>query len=390
MKVIFLTSSYPTKENISGPFIRNLALGLIDNNIEVTILTFSSSGNFFQWNDKGINVIEYPYSIITAPVLHRYNGLIPSVKKSIIAKLQFPFYFLVTRNYLKKFALHFDIVHAHWFLPAGIIAVSVKKQIKKPVLVTAWGAEFHLPKNPIINRILKDVNKKSDKIVAVSNYMKNKAKEYNLDVNSMVVIPNSILIDNFSIDRMELSKVTIAAVRRLVPEKRIQDLVDSVAMLPENLKSKINIWIVGDGPEKANLEKLVKERALGSIVSFLGMRPHEEIPKLLSKIDIYVNPSVQEGMATANLEAMCSGCVVIATKGYGNDEVITDGETGFLYEPKNIKQLSHLLSVLIDNKLLRREIGKNASLHIKTNFSNKEIAKKYIYEYDELIKRKIF
>ncbi|MCK5282763.1 MAG: glycosyltransferase family 4 protein [Nanoarchaeota archaeon] len=386
LKVLFLTSSYPTKKNISGPFIRNIAKGLVRKGIDVTVMIFSSSGKLNKRKDEGITVIEYPYSLFLKPALHLYNGLIPTIKKSFLAKVEFPLYLFFTSHYLKKISKGFDIIHAQWYFPSGLIAARCKSSIKKPLVTTAWGAEFHLPNSFIVRKLLEYVNKKSDIRVSVSNYLKLRASEYWLDTNGMLIVPNAVDIKQFSLKRKKSKKIVIAAIRRLVPEKRIQDLINAVAKLPINLINKMNLWIIGDGPERDRLVRLTEERGLKNITSFFGMVSHKEIPSLLSQIDICVNPSVQEGMATANIEAMASGSCVIATRAVGNDEVIIDGENGFLYEPEDVNQLSMILEKCIRN--YPKRVCINARKQIKENFSIEKVADDYILIYKDLINKR--
>ncbi len=383
MKVLMLTSSYPIEGSNLGPFVQNIARALQKQGVEVTVMIFSVKGKFKRYKGKsGVEIIEYPYSGFLPPALHRNNGLIPTVKNSLLAKLEFPMYLSATSRYLKKLSKEFDIIHAHWYIPAGYIAAKAKKHTRKPLITTAWGAEFHLPKNTIVKKILNYVNKKSDIKVAVSKYMKSKAREYGLNIQNMKVIPNGVDVNQFSLKRKKTNKIIIASVRRLVPEKRIQDLIKAVAALPDELKSKISLWIIGDGPEKSKLIQLTKNLKLNKITKFWGTVLHKEISKILSQIDIYVNPSIQEGMATANIEAMAAGCCVIATKGVGNDEVIIHGKNGYLYSPKNTQELSNMLKRYINK--YPKQVGLNARKHSKKNFSMDKIAEMYIKAYKEL------
>ena len=380
LKILMLTSSYPR------PFIKSIAAGLVKKKIDVTIMVYSTSRKFKKYNESGIHIIEYPYSLFLPPMLHKYNGLIPSVKKSLFAKIEFPMYLISTLFFLNKFSKDCDIIHAHWFFPSGFIAAINKIFVKKPLITTAWGAEFHLPKNFIVKKMLKYVNKKSDVKVAISKYMKTKAKEYGLNTKDMIVIPNTVDIEKFSLKRKKGRKIIIATIRRLVPEKRTEDLINAVGLLPEDLKKRISLWIIGDGPEKEKLMELTKDLNLDDITKFWGMVPHKKIPDLLSRADIFANTTVQEGMATVNLEAMAAGTCVIATRGFGNDEVITDKKNGFLYKPKNIKSLSKKINSLILNKQLRIRVGKVAPTIIKKKFPSEKIVQLYLEEYEKLLK----
>ena len=99
-----------------------------------------------------------------------------------------------------------------------------------------------------------------------------------------------------------------------------------------------------------------------------------------------MNTTIQEGMATVNLEEMAAGTCVIATKRFGNDEVITDKKNGFLYKPKDIKSLSKKINSLILNKQLRVRVGKVAPTIIKKKFPSENIVRLYLEEYEKLLK----
>ncbi|MCK5022454.1 MAG: glycosyltransferase family 4 protein [Candidatus Pacebacteria bacterium] len=386
VKVLMLTSSYPLGENISGPFIKTIAEGLVQKGIDVKVMMFSAAGKYKKKKDEGITVIEYPYSLLLPPALHKHRGLIPSIKNSMYAKIELPLYLIHTFYYLNKIPKKdYDVVHAHWYVPSGFIAALAKGLTKKPLITTAWGAEFHLPKNTIIKKILNFVNRRSDVKVTVSEYMKSKAKDYKIDMKDIIIIPNAVNTKDFTAEKRKHEKIIIATMRRFVPEKRIQDIIKAISLLPMNIKSKIKVWLIGDGPEKERLVKLTNDLELNNIITFLGMVPHEDIASLLQEIDIYVNPSIQEGMATANLEAMAAGVCPVATQGVGNDEVIANGQTGFLYPPKDVSCLADILKRLISNKELRIECAKRSVKVIKNNFSQQKVTDLYIKEYQSLI-----
>jgi glycosyltransferase involved in cell wall biosynthesis len=214
LKILMLTSSYPVKNSNLGPFVKNIAKALADQGIEVGVLIFSTTNQYREYYEDQVKIYEYPYVKFLPPMLHTHRGLIPSFKKSLLAKFELPNYFLATRRYLKSISINYDIVHAHWFLPAGFIACSLKKSINRPIITTAWGAEFHLPINFLTRRILSYVNAKSDKVTAVSGYMRSQAKKYGIATENMVVIPNSIDSKKFRIKKKHGEKITITASKR--------------------------------------------------------------------------------------------------------------------------------------------------------------------------------
>ena len=167
-RILMLTSTYPTDRIVTGTFVRSLAEAVANQGFDVTVLMFSSTGKRHEYTKKGVKVVEYPYSAILPPALHRHNGLIPSVKNSLLAKAEFPLYLASTAGNLSKFSRHADIIHAHWYIPSGLIAAFHKKLSGKKLVVTAWGAEFHLPKSAIVKILLGFVHSNADKKVAAS------------------------------------------------------------------------------------------------------------------------------------------------------------------------------------------------------------------------------
>ncbi|HII16288.1 TPA: glycosyltransferase family 4 protein, partial [Candidatus Woesearchaeota archaeon] len=377
MKVLMLTSSYPIEGSPLGPFVRNVVRGLTWQGVEVGVLIYSTKRKFSSYSMDGATIYEYPYALFTSPSLHTHRGLIPSVKNSWLARLQVPGYLASTSYHLLRIVKGYDIIHAHWYLPSGFFACLLKPLHRKPVVTTAWGAEFHLPNNLLIRRMLSFVHNRSDAVVAVSKYMKDKAHEYGLNTQQMTVIPNCIDISHFSLPRKKSGKIIIGTARRLVPEKRVSDLLEAYAKLKSG---GTELWILGDGPQRSRLERISKELGITQTTRFMGMVPPDDVPSYLSQIDIFVNPSVQEGMATANIEAMAAGCVVVATNGYGNDEVMTHGVDGLLYEGKNPAMLASLLSTLAADARKRMKISEKARKE-STRFSFGHTARAYLLLY---------
>jgi glycosyltransferase involved in cell wall biosynthesis len=228
-KVLMVTSSYPIKGSNLGPFVKNIVDGLVSKNVDVGVMIFSTTKRFKRYNKDGATIYEYPYTKILPPLLHKNRGLIPSVKSSFFAKLELLGYFFSTKRFLKGISKEYDIVHAHWYVPSGFIACL--SSIRKPIITTAWGAEFHLPNNLLVRKMLGFVDKKSQMTVAVSEYMKKRATKYKLDISKMLVVPNGVHYSTFALKRVKQDKIIIATARRLVPEKRIDDLIRAVAKM---------------------------------------------------------------------------------------------------------------------------------------------------------------
>ncbi|OQX20368.1 MAG: hypothetical protein BWK75_04915 [Candidatus Altiarchaeales archaeon A3] len=181
-------------------------------------------------------------------------------------------------------------------------------------------------------------------------------------------------------DKLNQKDIIITYVGRLLYEKGVHDLIYSFLKIKEKQKN-LKLLIVGAG----DYEKTLKETKDKDII-FLGKKNGDEVMEILLNSDIFVNPSYSEGLPTSVLEAMSVGVPTIATDVGGTMEVVKDYETGFLIEPKNTKQLEERILELISNPQLREDIGRNARLYVKENFSWEKCVNEYIKIFNEIEK----
>ena len=164
--------------------------------------------------------------------------------------------------------------------------------------------------------------------------------------------------------RRELKKgrFTILSNRNLLPIYNVSLLIRAIPMvLKEEPDTKF--LIAGEGAEKEALEREVKNLNIYSSVKFLGRIPHEEMPDILSKADIYVSTSLYDGTSVSLLEAMGSGAFPIVTDIPPNREWIVPGENGFLVPVNEEKLLAKkIVDAIRDRALLERSRKENHSL----------------------------
>ena len=152
-------------------------------------------------------------------------------------------------------------------------------------------------------------------------------------------------------------------------------------MLP-NLK----LLIVGDGPLKPQIERLVKRMGLEKTVVFLGKR--SDAVKFLWLCDIFVLPSVSEGLGLAAIEAMAAGRPVVATRVGGIPEAVRDGVDGLLVPPRDPEALARAIVTLARDEGLRRRMGEAGRRRAREEFSVEEAARRYEEFYLEILERR--
>ncbi|CCE24935.1 glycosyltransferase [Methylotuvimicrobium alcaliphilum] len=152
-------------------------------------------------------------------------------------------------------------------------------------------------------------------------------------------------------------------VGRLVEKKGVADLIRAVHLLPDDLKHKTELWIIGDGTERDSLEALACRYGLSDRVKFHGRIPNQDLTDYYAAADIFIAPSVvdgkgdTEGQGVILLEAMASGTAVISTKTGGISEVITHLKTGLLISPEQPEELEAAIERLMVNSDLRQALA---------------------------------
>ena len=155
------------------------------------------------------------------------------------------------------------------------------------------------------------------------------------------------------------AKVRIGWCGRFLECKSVCDILSSVAMFDGLLKSKIEVVLVGEGPEKASLAQLSHTLGLDSIVAFKPFLPHREALAFMESIDVFPFTSNRiEGWGAILPEAMDKCCAVVASEDAGSTlELVRHGENGFTYKAGDVKTLSRHIATLVEDAALRKRFG---------------------------------
>lgn len=172
------------------------------------------------------------------------------------------------------------------------------------------------------------------------------------------IIPNGIHLPRVPAGGLTGSKVIY--IGRLVPKKGVADLIAAVKQLPN-----AELLVVGDGPDRTRLETM----ANGTATTFVGCVPHQTIAAHLREARVLVLPShTGDGLPNVVLEAMSWGVPVVATNTAGIPDVVSHGETGYLYEPGDVGTIVAYVDKLSTNDELHHKLGRNG-LHAVQSYS---------------------
>jgi glycosyltransferase involved in cell wall biosynthesis len=204
------------------------------------------------------------------------------------------------------------------------------------------------------------------------------------------VIHNGILVEPFN----SLADATLRAslngnsqrpivltAARLDAQKGHRFLLEAAKLVPE-----AQFVLAGDGPARASLEEQAQTLGLRDRVVFLGYR--SDIPELLACCDLFVLPSLYEGLPLSVLEAMAAGKPVIASAVGGTDEAVIPGETGLLVPPADPLALATAICTLLGDPPLARQLALNGRARVQREFSAKRMVQEVTRVYDELLSRR--
>lgn len=225
------------------------------------------------------------------------------------------------------------------------------------------------------------IYKKIDCIIAPSEFIKNQLIKGNLEYNRIEVLHNFVEKSNVNNINDEGYAFYFG---RLSIEKGILNIVQALKNIPNG-----NLLIAGDGPERENIEKYIKNNGLNDRIRLLGYLNQNEIKKYISNAKFVVVPSIwYENCPYSILETMEIGKPIIGSKIGGIPELIEDSKNGFLYEYNDINQLEEKMKLLFNNKKLVEEQSKTSKFLFEKKY-NKDIYYNKIYKiYKELLGEK--
>ncbi|MBU0668092.1 glycosyltransferase [Patescibacteria group bacterium] len=291
-----------------------------------------------------------------------------------------------------------DILHLHLWNPGGCRYAFSAVDKRSTKIVSTEHDPF--PIQGLKKSIKKNCLEKTDHTVAVSDA--NKAlllKLYPQLKGKITTVHNGIDLNYYSNELLHFSTqhreklreelfradpqdFVILVVAELHPRKGLKYLIEAFARINTNIP-KIKLVLVGEGPERKILEKLIKRLKIVNQVVLTGRR--ENIPQILKSANLFILPSVKEAFGIVLLEAMAAQLPIIATNTGGIPEIVENHKSGELVEPQNIDALAAKMEEVIRSNALMQKLAYMGHHRVK-EFDAKVMAEKTEKIYDLVLK----
>lgn len=294
---------------------------------------------------------------------------------------------IVKSNKLELMHVHYAIPHAS----AALLAKMILKEegINMPVVTTLHGTDITLvgreaSYEPVVTWSINQ----SDAVTAVSDSLVRDTHKHFAVKRPIRMIPNFIDFERFNKKPRQHFKDLIAPNNERIlvhtsnfrKVKRVEDVVRIFDIIQQKIPAKL--LLIGDGPERSNIEKVCRELHVCNKVTYLGKQ--EAIEEILSICDLFILPSESESFGLSALEAMACEVPVISSNAGGLPEVNIDGVTGFLSDIGNYEEMAANALTLLQDDAMLTQFRKNALEQAKS-FDLNSILDQYVAVYEEMI-----
>jgi glycosyltransferase involved in cell wall biosynthesis len=366
MRILMTSYEFPPIGGGGAAVVAGLSRELVASGHDVDLVTMSFQGHPRQEVVDGVRVYRVPClrkakHNCTAPEAFSYvAGAMPTIHR------------LVSNH-------RYDVVHAHFILPDGLLAWQIKRYTGLPFVVTAHGTDVPgynqhrlQTAHQLLRPVWKAVVEGANRIVCPSEILERLVLEQRPSPRKTIVIPNGLEVGEYT---PRAHNTRILTVTRMLERKGVQYVLDALAESPVAAE----VHIVGDGPYLPELRR--KAEAMRSPARFWGWLDNRspQLREIYESAGIFVFPSEAENFPIVLLEAMAAGLAIITTEGTGCAEVV--GDAGILVPVRDSRAIGRALERLVNDPELRRSLGAAARRRVEENFTWSAVAGRYVEEY---------
>ena len=377
MKVLYITGMYPTpaypqKGIFCHEQVKALQKAGVDVTVVVPLVFYDREVKVKEWDFEGVHIRYIRFFKLPGTADFHKMG------KSLFRQLD------------KKLDLkNFDVYHADAPLPAGTAVMTASEKYGVPFVVHGHGLDVFFDKSyegarncEKIAKTCQLVYEKANAVVGVSGkVLEQIEKRVPLEQKGYVVY-NGVDTDKFvPVKREETGVFTISSVGNLIPLKGHKYLLQALQKVIEKGHENVKCIIAGRGYLEEELKELSADLGLQDYVEFIGYVPYEEVITLLQKSDAFILPSYYEAFGCVYLEAMACGVPAVGCKDNGIDEIIVNGENGYLVDMHNVEQIVDCIEKMISGNSSVMSEKARASIVEKYTWNHSAAALLNVYQF---------
>ncbi len=382
-KILFLNYEYPPL----GGGAANATMNLLKeyskhNDIEVDLVT-SAIGN-----EKEIERIGNNITIYRLPIGKNPDKLDFQSQKDLLV-YSWRAYFFSRKLVQKK---KYDLTHSFFTVPCGFLSFLLKLEFKIPYIVSLRGSDVP-GYNDRFNFIYTFIRPLACLIWSKANFSISNSKDLtslaqkSSPLQNFREIPNGVDTNYYTPGKRTIrdkeKEFIILCAARLTKRKGFNYAISAFSKIEQKYPWAKMILAGGEGNAMAELKEQTKKLKLEKKITFTGNYTKKEAPGIYHKADVFVMPSLNEGMSNNLLEAMSAGLPVLMTSTGGAEELVNEKENGFIIKMKDANDIAKKLSLLIANPEECSRLGQN-SRKIATAMSWSRVAEKYLNFYQKI------
>lgn len=390
MRILQLTSTLPlSPAGSSAPFILHIGRALAARGHDVHLLApYHPDVRWGERSEGKLHLHFFRYAPLRSWHIWGYGQSLQSdVKLKPGVLLLLPLAASSAIRHLRRLQNRFgpfDLLHAHWLLPNGVLAALARRR-GQPMVISLHGSDLYMArKTAMFRRAARYSLERAAAVVGCSEELTGRAREIFPHPTMYHTLPYGVDESVFQPDEAPPDAVSILAAGRLVEKKGFEYLIKALG----RMKTAAHLHLAGDGDLRRQLEATAAAAGVGDRVSFVGDVSQPELVTLYRRCALFVLPSIVDsggnvdGLPNVLLEAMSAGMAVVASRVGGVPAVIRHGQNGLLVEPKDVNGLAAVLDRLLSNPPLRAGLGTAARRTILEGYTWQH----YAIEFERILR----
>lgn len=412
MRILFVTHNIPrVAGDAAGSFILRLAIALRDLGARVDVLAPGGSGLAPHEAIEGIEIRRVPYGRPDQMTLAHTGTMADAVRSSWGGRVALLRLLRALRREAARLVAQaraagapYDVVHAHWWFPAGLALWRARLAGAPPQVITMHGSDVRLaravrPAHPLMRAVLRAATVRT----AVSSWLADEASQIvpgaEIRVGPMPIDmrlftdeastdpPPGTATGQAAADEAHAQRNDLLFVGRLNRQKGLQDLLDAMACEPLSTRRVpvVHLDVIGDGPDRPRLEAHARAIGIADRIRWHGALPQPRLVPFYRRAAVVVVPSREEGLGLVAVEAQLCRAPVVAYASGGLPDVVQPGAGGALVPVGDVRALAAAIGELLEDPDRRDRAGAIAQAAMRSRFAPEAVGTQYLGWYREAI-----